>query len=140
MLPSHLIPPPRKMLRTLGWTRPPISPLGHLLSQWVGQHGLLCHRIKSTPWDGLQTRSFLPSMTPPLAVAFTRRTLPASGPSPSHALPASHQTWTRHRCDSLLSLSLSLHLRWSRRCGTVNTSLLRTPSLLHLRGLSPRTL
>uniref|UniRef100_A0A3Q3RW42 FCH and mu domain containing endocytic adaptor 1 n=1 Tax=Mastacembelus armatus TaxID=205130 RepID=A0A3Q3RW42_9TELE len=134
--------PPNRGVRqqvgiTLVWTHLPISPLDPPLSRWVGQHGLLCHRVKNKHWHDLQTLSSLLSMTPHLVAALTRRiTLPVSGPT--HVPPVSPQTWTIHRCDSLLSLSPSPHMKWSRRCGTVNTSLLRTPFSLRLKGPSLR--
>lgn len=141
MRPFRLIHPPRRMSKTLVWTHLPISPLGPLLNRLVGQHGLLCHRVKTKHLADLRTLSFLLFMTPRLVAALTyRTTLSAPGPSPSHVLLVSPPTWTPHRCVSLLSLSPSSHLRWSRQCGTVNTSPPRTPSLLRLRGLLPRRL
>lgn len=141
MLPFRLIRPPQRMLKTRVWTRLPISPLGPPLSRWVGLHGLQCHRVKNKHWGDLRTLFFLFFMTPPLVAALTRKTtLPASGPSPSHVPLVSPQMWTPHQCGSLLSLSPSRHLKWSRQFGTVNTSPLRTPSSLLLRELSPRRL
>lgn len=141
MLPSRLTPPPPRTLKTPVWTRPPISPSVRPQSLWVGQRGLLCHRVKTKVkhWDDLWTLSSLFSVTPPPAGALSHKgTLPASGPS-AHRVPLAYtQTWTPRRCSSLLSLSPSLHPRWSRRCGTVNTSPPRTLSSPRLRGPSPR--
>lgn len=143
MLPSRPTPPLRRTSKTLAWTHLPISPLDPPLSRWVGQRGLLCHRLKSRRkhWDDLWILSSLLSVTPPLVGVLIRRTtLPTSGPSPRHVPLVWPQIWTLHPCGFLLSLSRSLQLRWSRQCGTANTSPPRTPSSLHLSGLSPRIL
>lgn len=141
-LPSHLTPRLLRMSKTPVWTHLPISPSGPLRSPWAGQHGLLCHRVKNRlrRWVDPWTPSSLLSVTPPLVAALTcRMTLPPPGPSPRRVPHVSPQKWTTHQCSSLLSLRRSPRLRWSRRCGTVNTSPPRTPSSLRLRGLSPRT-
>uniref|UniRef100_A0A8C3AHF8 FCH and mu domain containing endocytic adaptor 1 n=1 Tax=Cyclopterus lumpus TaxID=8103 RepID=A0A8C3AHF8_CYCLU len=99
-------------------------------------------------WDDLWTLSSLLSVTPPLVgVLSCRTTLPASGPSPPHVPRVSPQLWTIHPCGFLLSPSPSPRPRWSRRCGTANTSPPRTPSSSHLfsavhlsRGPSPISL
>lgn len=143
MLPSRPTPPLRRTLKTLAWTHLPISPSGPPLSRRVGQLGLLCHRVKNRRkrWDVLRTLSSPLSVTRPPAAVLTRMTtLPASGPSPRRVPLVSPRIWTPHPCAFLLSHSPSPHLRWSRRCGTANTSPPRTPSSLRLRGLSLRRL
>lgn len=143
MLPSRPTPPLRRTSKTLAWTRLPIRPLGPPQSRWVGQLGLLCHRVKNRHkhWGDLQTLSSLLSVTPPLVGVLTHRTTPpVYGPSPRHVPLVSPKIWTPHPCGSLLSPNPSPHLRWSHLCGTANTSPQRTPSSLRLRGLSPRTI
>lgn len=143
MPPSRPTPPLQRTSKTLAWTRLPISPSGRPLIRWVGQLGPLFRRVKNRHkhLDDLWTLSSLFSGTPPLVGVLThRKTLRAPGPSRCHVPLVSPQISTPHPCVSLPSLSPSLQMRWSHRCGTANTSLLRTPSSLRLRGLSPRRL
>lgn len=134
---SRPTPPPQRTLKTLAWTRLPISPWARPRSLLAGQLGLLCPRVKIRAWEDRRTPSSLLSVTPPPSVALTlRATPPVSGPSPCPAPPAPPRTRTPPPA-SRASPSRSRRPSWSRRRGATDTPPLRTHSSPPSRGPSP---
>lgn len=136
MLPS---PPTHRLLKTLktqAWTRLLIRPWAPLLNRGrAGQLGLPCLRAKTRLGADLRTLSSLRFVNPPRVAAHISRTiLPVCGLRPLHVPPESLLRWTPLRCVS----RQSRRLKWSRLCGTANTSLQRTPSSLRLSERSIR--